>query len=68
MEFIRPDLQAICYGIAMSVGSPLLAEGAQGSGWRYRTAGSSSTSLRRVRRRSSEFENRGPEVLALRLA
>ena len=38
MEFIRPDLQAICYGIAMSVGSPLLAEGAQGSGWRYRTA------------------------------
>jgi ATP-dependent Clp protease protease subunit len=30
MRFIRPDVQTICYGIAMSMGSLLLAGGAQG--------------------------------------
>src|ERR1700754_937794 len=30
MQFIRPDLQTICYGIAMSMGSLLLAGGAPG--------------------------------------
>jgi ATP-dependent Clp protease protease subunit len=30
MQFIRPDVQTICYGIAMSMGSPLLAGGAPG--------------------------------------
>ena len=30
MQFIRPDVQTICYGIAMSMGSLLLAGGAQG--------------------------------------
>jgi ATP-dependent Clp protease, protease subunit len=30
MQFIRPDVQTICYGIAMSMGSMLLAGGAQG--------------------------------------
>jgi ATP-dependent Clp protease protease subunit len=30
MQFIRPDVQTICYGIAMSMGSMLLAAGAEG--------------------------------------
>jgi ATP-dependent Clp protease protease subunit len=30
MRFIRPDVQTICYGIAMSMGSLLLAGGAKG--------------------------------------
>src|SRR5207237_663700 len=30
MEFIRPDVQTICYGIAMSMGSLLLAGGPPG--------------------------------------
>jgi ATP-dependent Clp protease protease subunit len=30
MQFIRPDVQTVCYGIAMSMGSLLLAGGAPG--------------------------------------
>jgi len=30
MQFIRPDVQTICFGVAMSMGSLLLAGGAQG--------------------------------------
>jgi ATP-dependent Clp protease protease subunit len=30
MQFIQPDVQTICYGIAMSMGSLLLAGGAEG--------------------------------------
>ena len=30
MQFIRPDVQTICYGVAMSMGSMLLAGGAKG--------------------------------------
>ena len=30
MQFIKPDVQTICYGIAMSMGSMLLAGGAEG--------------------------------------
>jgi ATP-dependent Clp protease protease subunit len=30
MQFIRPDVQTICYGIAMSMGSLLLVGGAEG--------------------------------------
>ena len=30
MQFIRPDVQTICYGVAMSMGSLLLAGGAPG--------------------------------------
>ena len=30
MQFIRPDVQTICYGVAMSMGSMLLAGGATG--------------------------------------
>src|SRR5881227_1012516 len=44
MQFIRPDVHTICYGIAMSMGSLLLAGGAPASGWRSPTAESSSTS------------------------
>src|SRR5438270_13369159 len=31
MQFIRPDVQTICYGIAMSMGSLLLAGGSPGT-------------------------------------
>jgi ATP-dependent Clp protease protease subunit len=40
MQFIRPDVQTICYGIAMSAGSLILAGGAAGNGWRCPTAAS----------------------------
>jgi ATP-dependent Clp protease, protease subunit len=30
MQFIKPDVQTVCYGIAMSMGSLLLAGGAEG--------------------------------------
>src|SRR5262245_14058829 len=30
MQFVKPDVQTICYGIAMSMGSLLLAGGASG--------------------------------------
>src|ERR1700710_2605944 len=30
MQFIRPDVQTICYGVAMSMGSLLLAGGTKG--------------------------------------
>ena len=51
MQFIRPDVQTICFGIAMSMGSLLLAGGADGQAdGRCRTAGSSSTSPRAASR------------------
>ena len=40
MQFIRPDVQTICYGIAMSMGSLLLPEERPASAWRCPTAGS----------------------------
>ena len=40
MQFIKPDVSTICCGIAMSMGSLLLAGGARASAWRCRTAGS----------------------------
>ena len=30
MQFIKPDVQTICFGVAMSMGSLLLAGGAPG--------------------------------------
>src|SRR3982074_1548875 len=30
MQFVNPDVQTICFGVAMSMGSPLLAGGAPG--------------------------------------
>ncbi len=44
MQFIGPDVQTICYGVAMSMGSLLLAGGAPGKRLRCPTPGSSSTS------------------------
>ena len=44
MQFIKPDVQTICFGVAMSMGSLLLAGGRPASAWRCPTAGSSSTS------------------------
>ena len=53
MQFIKPDVQTICVGIAMSMGSLLLTGGAQGQAHRRcRTAGSSSTSPRPASRAS----------------
>ena len=40
MQFIRLDVQTICYGIAMSMGSLLLAEARPASVSRCPTAGS----------------------------
>ncbi len=40
MQFIKPEVQTICYGIAMSMGSLLLAGAPPASGWRCPTAGS----------------------------
>ena len=40
MRFIKPDVQTICFGVAMSMGSLLLAGGRRASGWRCPTAGS----------------------------
>ena len=37
MQFIKPDVQTICFGMAMSMGAILLAGGARGSGWPCRT-------------------------------
>src|SRR3954468_13727631 len=33
MQFIKPDVATVCCGIAMSMGSPLLAGGPSGSRW-----------------------------------
>ena len=39
MQFVKPDVQTICVGIAMSMGSLLLAAARKGSGCRCRTHG-----------------------------
>ena len=68
MQFIRPDVQTICYGIAMSMGSLLLAGGGAGqAAWRCPTAGSSSTSPQAASRGSrTDVEIHAREMLALR--
>ena len=38
MQYIKPDVQTICVGIAMSMGAIILAGGTKGSAWRCRTA------------------------------
>ena len=40
MQFVKPDVRTICYGIAMSMGALLLAGGARASAWPCRTRGS----------------------------
>ena len=53
MQFIKPDVQTICCGIAMSMGSLLLTGGrARASACRCPTAASSSTSRRPASRAS----------------
>ena len=37
MRFIRPQIQTICFGMAMSMGAILLAAGPRASGWRSPT-------------------------------
>jgi ATP-dependent Clp protease protease subunit len=67
MQFIRPDVQTICYGIAMSMGSLLLAGGAAGK----RMALPNSRILIHqpsggYQGQSSDIEIHAREVLALR--
>jgi ATP-dependent Clp protease, protease subunit len=67
MQFIRPDVQTICYGIAMSMGSLLLAGGAPGK----RLALPNSRILIHqpsggFQGQSSDIEIHAREVLALR--
>jgi ATP-dependent Clp protease protease subunit len=40
MQFIKPDVQTICCGVAMSMGSLLLTAGTKGKRPRCPTAGS----------------------------
>ncbi|MGH3609604.1 MAG: ATP-dependent Clp protease proteolytic subunit, partial [Pseudonocardiaceae bacterium] len=67
MQFIRPDVQTICYGVAMSMGSLLLAGGAPGK----RAALRNSRILIHqpsggFQGQSSDIEIHAREVLALR--
>jgi ATP-dependent Clp protease protease subunit len=67
MQFIRPDVQTICYGVAMSMGSLLLAGGAPGK----RLALPNSRILIHqpsggFQGQSSDIEIHAKEVLALR--
>ena len=67
MQFIRPDVQTICYGVAMSMGSLLLAGGAPGK----RAALPNSRILIHqpsggFQGQSSDIEIHAKEVLALR--
>jgi ATP-dependent Clp protease protease subunit len=67
MQFIRPDVQTICYGVAMSMGSLLLAGGAPGK----RMALPNSRILIHqpsggFQGQSSDIEIHAREVLALR--
>ncbi|MEA2212423.1 MAG: ATP-dependent Clp protease, protease subunit [Solirubrobacteraceae bacterium] len=67
MQFIRPDVQTICYGVAMSMGSLLLAGGAPGK----RLALPNSRILIHqpsggFQGQSSDIEIHAREVLALR--
>ncbi len=67
MQFIRPDVQTICYGIAMSMGSLLLAGGAPGK----RQALTNSRILIHqptggFQGQSTDIEIHAKEVLALR--
>src|SRR5579872_4233752 len=39
MRFIKPDVQTICFGVAMSMGSLLLTAGRRGSAWPCPTVG-----------------------------
>ena len=67
MQFIRPDVQTICYGIAMSMGSLLLAGGAAG---KRRALPNSRILIHQpsggFEGQSSDIEIHAREVLALR--
>ena len=52
MQFIKPEIQTICVGIAMSMGSLCSPAAPRASASRCPTAGSSSTSRRRASRAS----------------
>src|ERR1700709_1440028 len=56
MQFIKPDVQTICYGIAMSAGSLILTGGAKGK----RMALPNSRIL--IRRHSSGFEGQASDI------
>ena len=66
MRFIKPDVATTCCGIAMSMGSLILAGGAHGSARRCPTAASSSTSQRGFQGQSTDIAIHAKESLALR--
>src|SRR3984885_7275289 len=55
MQFIKPDVQTICYGIAMSAGSLILTGGAKGK----RMA--APYSRLPIPQRTTSFEGQGPD-------
>jgi ATP-dependent Clp protease, protease subunit len=46
MQFVKPDVQTICLGTALSMGALLLAGGQRGNGWRCPTRRSCCTKSR----------------------
>ncbi len=67
MQFIRPDVQTICYGIAMSMGSLLLAGGRQGQAdGAAQQPDPDPPAHRRLQGQSADIEIHAREILALR--
>ena len=70
MQYIKPDVQTICVGVAMSMGALLLAGGATGKRMATRTRRSSSTrspAASRARRPTSRSTPRRSSTCASRL-
>ena len=67
MQYVKPEVQTICFGIAMSMGALLFAGGAEGKRMALPNSRSSSTSLRRLRGpvdRHRHPRPRGPRAAA----
>ena len=67
MQYVKPDVQTICFGIAMSMGALLLAGGVRGQAdGAAELARSSSTSLGGFEGQSTDIDIHAREVLELR--
>ncbi len=67
MQFIKPDVQTICVGMAMSMGAVVLAGGAKGSAARCRIRRSSSTRAPRgFSGQPTDIEIQAREVISLK--
>ena len=67
MKFVKPDIRTMCVGVAMSMGSLLLAAGRRASARRCPTRGSSSTSPRPAfEGQSTDIEIHAREILKMR--